>query len=263
MIIKSTIVAFSMLLSSIPFGISFDTTATQTITGTLSANLAIAVSTTGNSNVGEDGSYDCTSNFFPSSGTGSFARGQIADSQCTYLTFTASSSAWEILVENDDDVECGFMFDDDGTDGWDNDGTDKLLTDNDHTGDSTVCDAVADQADINASGTGSSLFMFAEGFDQSEVSGSTGDDCNSIGVTTSAGTDTTENVVTLGTPNPLSSNAAFGEGLVVDGTGTELLKCTAPVSSGAMFVDIRVVVPNLALDGTYVMDVTYTIQNTP
>ena len=63
--------------------------------------------------------------------------------------------------------------------------------------------------------------------------------------------------------NPLSSNAAFGEGLVVDGTGTELLKCTAPVSSGAMFVDIRVVVPNLALDGTYVMDVTYTIQNTP
>ena len=54
----------------------------------------------------------------------------------------------------------------------------------------------------------------------------------------------------------------FGEGLVVDATGTDLLKCTAPVSSGAMWVDVRVVVPNLALDGTYVLNVIYTIQNT-
>ena len=45
-------------------------------------------------------------------------------------------------------------------------------------------------------------------------------------------TDTVEAVSTLGTPNPLVSNAAFGEGLVPDGTATDLLKCTAPVSSG-------------------------------
>ena len=46
------------------------------------------------------------------------------------------------------------------------------------------------------------------------------------------GTDTVEAVSTLGTPNPLVSNAAFGEGLVPDGTATDLLKCTAPVNCG-------------------------------
>ena len=259
--IKVTIVALSMLVSSIPFGTDFDAlTGTQTITGTLSANLAITVSGTGNgSNAGEDGGTDCNSNFWR---TTSFARGNVADSSCTYLTFTASSTAWEIEVEVTDDVQCGFMYDDDASDDWGNDGGDTLLTDTGHNT-ATNCDATDDQADINNTGTGSSLFLFAEGFDQSAVSGSSGDDCNQIGVTTSAGTDAVEAVSTLGTPNPLVSNAAFGEGLVPDGTATDLLKCTAPVSSGAMWVDARVVVPNLALDGTYEMNLTYTIQNTP
>ena len=66
--IKVTIVALSMLISSIPFGTDFDAlTGTQTITGTLSANLAITVSGTGNgSNAGEDGGTDCNTNFWRS-----------------------------------------------------------------------------------------------------------------------------------------------------------------------------------------------------
>ena len=257
--IKATIVAISMVLSSIPFGGNFDAlTGTQTITGTLSANLAITVSGTGNSGASESGDSDCATNFWTDT---AFARGNIADSSCTYLTFTASSTAWEIEVEVTDNVECGFMYDDDASDDWGNDGGDTLLTNSGHNT-SGNCDAVADQADINASNTGSSLFLFAEGYDQSEQGG-TGTDCDDIGVTTSAGVDAVENVLTLGTPNPLVTNAAFGEGLVPDGTATDLLKCTAPVSSGTMFVDARVVVPNLALDGTYEMNLTYTIQNTP
>jgi hypothetical protein len=220
--IKMTIVSLSMLMSTLPFGVDFDAlTGTQTITGTLSSNLAITVSSTGKSNVGEDGSYDCTSNFFPSTGTGSFARGQVADSQCTYITMTASSTAWEVEVEVTDDVECGFMYDDDASDDWGNDGGDTLLT---HTGHntSTNCDAEADQANINSSGNGSSVFLFAEGID----------------------IDATD--------QPAAAT----------GTPTDLIKCTAPVSSVGMFVDIRVVVPDLALDGTYEMNLTYTIKNT-
>jgi len=263
--IKITIISLSMLMSTLPFGVDFEaTTGTQTITGTLSSNLAITVSSTGKSNVGEDGSYDCTTNFFPASGTGSFTRGQVADSQCTYITMTASSTAWEIEVEVTDNVECGFMYDDDAADDWGNDGGDTLLTDSGWNT-ATNCDAVADQADINNSGTGSSVFLFAEGIDidaSDQPADATGTDCDDIGVTTSAGTDVVENVVTLGTPNPLVTNAAFGEGLVPDGTPTDLIKCTAPASSVGMFVDIRVVVPDLALDGTYEMNLTYTIKNT-
>ena len=260
--IKITIVSLSMLMSTLPFGVDFEAvTGTQEITGTLSSNLAITVSSTGKSNVGEDGSYDCTTNFFPATGTGSFSRGQIADSQCTYITMTASSTAWEVEVDVTDNVECGFMYDDDASDDWGNDGGDTLLTDTGHNT-ATNCDATDDQADINNSGTGSSVFLFAEGIDISATTGATGTDCDDIGVTTSAGTDAVENVVALGTPNPLVSNAAFGEGLVPDGTATDLIKCTAPVNAAAMFVDIRVVVPDLALDGTYEMNLTYTIKNT-
>ena len=260
--IKITIVSLSMLMSTLPFGVDFEAlTGTQTITGTLSSNLAITVSSTGKSNVGEDGSYDCTSNFFPASGTGSFARGQIADSQCTYLTMTASSTAWEVEVDVTDNVECGFMYDDDASDDWGNDGGDTLLTDSGHNT-ATNCDAETDQADINNSGTGSSVFLFAEGIDVSATSGASGTDCDDIGVTTSANTDVVEDVNTLGTPNPLVSSAAFGEGLVPSGTATDLIKCTAPVNAVGMFVDIRVVVPDLALDGTYEMNLTYTIKNT-
>lgn len=259
--IKVTIVALSMLMGLVPFGADLDaTTGTQTITGTLTANLAITVSGTGNgSNAGEDGGTDCNSNFWRST---SFARGSVADSSCTYLTMTASSTAWEVEVDTTDNVKCGFMYDDDASDDWGNDGGDTLLTDTGHNT-QTNCDATDDQADINNSSTGSSVFLFAEGIDISEVSGATGNDCNQIGVTTSAGSDTVEAVSTLGTPNPLVSNAAFGEGLVPDDAAADLLKCTAPVNAAGMFVDIRVVVPNLALDGTYEMNLTYTIQNTP
>ena len=54
----------------------------------------------------------------------------------------------------------------------------------------------------------------------------------------------------------------FGEGLVPDDANADLLKCTTPVNAAGMFVDIRVVVPNLALDGTYEMNLTYTIKHT-
>ena len=257
--IKVTIVALSMLMGVVPFGADLDaTTGTQTITGTLSANLAITVSGTGNSNAGEDGGTDCNTNFWR---TTAFTRGNIADSSCTYLTMTASSTAWEVEVDVTDNVECGFMYDDDASDDWGNDGGDTLLTDSGHNT-ATNCDATGDQANINNTSTGSSVFLFAEGIDISAGSG-TGSDCNQIGVTTGAGVDAVEDILTLGTPNPLVSSAAFGEGLVPDGTATDLLKCTAPVNNAGMFVDVRVVVPNLALDGTYEMNLTYTIQNTP
>lgn len=259
--INSIILTMAMIVSTIlPYSPDLDAlTGTQTITGTLAANLSITVSGTGNSNTGENGDTDCNTNFWTST---SFGRNAIADSPCTYLTFTAMSNAWEIEVNAETGHNCGIMYDDDGSDGFDNDGSDTLLM---ATGANTAtnCDAVADQTNITASSTHSSLFLFAEGYDQS-AQGGTGEDCNQIGVTTSAGTDTVEAVTSLGTPNDNATpSGGFGDGLVPDATSTDLLKCTSSVSGGAMFVDARVAVPTLAPEGTFVVKLTYTIQNTP
>ena len=91
---KIIITSMSLIASSV-FGIGgqeFDATqtATQTITGTLSANLAIAVSSTGNSNVGENGDTDCNTEFWTTASK-SFARGNVADSPCTWVTFSSST----------------------------------------------------------------------------------------------------------------------------------------------------------------------------
>lgn len=238
-------------------------TATQTVTGTLGSLLSISVSNTGNSsNEGEGGSGDdCTSEYWA---TTAFGRNVIADSPCLLLTFSTSSTSYHIDVETTDDVQCGFMFIDDATDNWDGSvsNDDTLLTSS-NFGDIGLCNGTDDQAGLDTAGdvtTGSSVFLFAEGLDIS-AGGGQGSDCSDIGVTTSAATDVTEAVTTLGTPNATGSNG-FGEGLIPDDSPAKLLTCTnGPVSSAEMYVDFRVNVPSTALDGTYEMNLTFTIDN--
>ena len=238
-------------------------TATQTVTGTLGSLLSLTVSNTGDSsNEGEGGSSDaCSSEYWQ---TTAFSRNAIADSPCLLLTFSTSSTSYHIDVETTDDVVCGFMFSDDATDNWDGsiNNDDTLLTDSDF-GNIDLCNGTDDQVGLDTAGdvtSGSSVFLFAEGLDVSAGSGQ-GADCSDIGVTTSAATDTTEAVTTLGTPNASGSNG-FGEGLIPDNSPAKLLTCTnGPVSSVEMYVDFRVNVPSTALDGTYEMNLTFTIDN--
>ena len=156
------------------------------------------------------------------------------------------------------------MFDDSSTNDWDGDATnsDTLLT-HESFGLDTSCDGTDDQAGLDTSGdvtTGSSAFLFAEGLDIS-AGGGQGSDCDDIGVTTSAGTDVTETVTALGTPNTSGTNG-FGEGLIPDDSPAKLLTCTnGPVSGAEMYVDFRINVPTTALDGTYEMNLTFTIDN--
>lgn len=260
---KIVITSISLLASSV-FGIGapeFDATetATQTITGTLAANLAIAVSSTGNSNTGENGDTDCNTEFWTTASK-SFARGNVADSPCTWVTFSSSTTAWHIDVETTDDVKCGFMFVDDATDNWDGDtnSADKLLSHQNWTT-AAQCDNQDDQKEIDTTNLyGSSVFLVAEGFDQSAVSGSTGADCTTVGVTNSAGSDGTTTI----TAGSVTANTnGFGEGLIPDDEPGKILSCTSPVDAGGMFVITRVVVPNTALDGAYEMNLTWTIDN--
>jgi hypothetical protein len=261
---KIIITSMSLIASSV-FGIGgqeFDATqtTTQTITGTLSANLAIAVSSTGNSNTGENGDTDCNTNFWTTLNKG-FERGNVADSPCTWVTFSSSTTAWHIDVETTDDVKCGFMFiDDTTTANWDGDTNtlDTLLT-HEAWNTSDTCNAQADQKEIDTTNLyGSSVFLVAEGFDQDAVSGSTGADCTTVGVTNSAGSDGTT-TITAGTVT--ANTNGFGEGLIPDDEPGKILSCTSPVDSGGMFVIARVVVPNTALDGAYEMNLTWTIDN--
>ena len=237
-------------------------TATQTVTGTLGSLLSLSVSNTGNSsNEGEGGSSeDCNSEYW---NTTAFGRNTIADSPCLHLTFSTSSTSYHIDVETTDDVKCGFMFSDGGAANWQEVEDENTLLSNANFGSVAQCDATDDQRGLDTSGdvtTGSSVFLFAEGLDISAGSGQ-GSDCSSIGVTTSAATDTTEAVTTLGTPNASGSNG-FGEGLIPDDSPAKLLTCTnGPVSSAEMYVDFRVNVPSTALDGTYEMNLTFTIDN--
>jgi len=260
---KIIITSMSLLASSI-FGIGsqeFDATetATQTITGTLSANLAIAVSSTGNSNTGENGDTDCNTNFWTTLNKG-FERGNVADSPCTWVTFSSSTTAWHIDVETTDNVKCGFMFIDDASDNWDGDSNaaDKLLSHHNWTTDEQ-CDNQDDQKEIDTTNLyGSSVFLVAEGFDQDQVSGSTGADCTTVGITDSAGSD---NTTTITAGSVTANTNGFGEGLIPDDEPGKILSCTSPVDAGGMFVITRVVVPNTALDGTYEMNLTWTIDN--
>lgn len=254
-ILTSTILAASTIF---PFSPEFDVDATQEVTGSLSTTLAISVVSDGDSsNEDEGGSADCTNDAFTWNDT-SFARGNAATSTCTRVTFTTGDvDGANITIKTDTGNVCGFMYVD-----TDNDQTldtgEVMLKNSGDAKNATNCDS-RDDAEDETTTTGSSLHVRAEAIDidgSQQNSGASGVDCTDVGVYTS-------NYSTYATSDQTAPTAGSfpSEYLAVTSTAAEILNCTDAMIDASFYVEMKVYVPSTVADGSYEINLTYTITN--